>query len=325
MMYPKNRKRRLRKSAALRDLVQETQLHPDDFIVPLFVVEGKGVKEEIPSMPNVFRMSLDEIQKELRLLWSMGLKGVLVFAKVAESLKDNTGTEALNPNGLMQRAIQTIKGTVPEMVVFSDVALDPYSSFGHDGIVEDNSILNDATIEVLAQMALSHAQAGADVVAPSDMMDGRVMHIRKALEKSGFTDTCIMSYSVKYASNFYGPFRDALDSTPGFGDKKTYQMNPANRREAIDEVMLDIKEGADMVMVKPGLAYLDILRDVYNAIDVPLAVYQVSGEYAMLRAAAEKGWLDYPSVMMEQLIAFKRSGASIIASYSAKDAVDLLG
>jgi porphobilinogen synthase len=224
----------------------------------------------------------------------------------------------------MQRAIQTIKGTVPEMVVFSDVAIDPYSSFGHDGIVEDNSILNDATIEVLAQMALSHAQAGADVVAPSDMMDGRVMHIRKALEKSGFIDTCIMSYAAKYASSFYGPFRDALDSAPSFGDKKTYQMNPANRREAIDEVILDIKEGADLVMVKPGLAYLDILRDVHNAIDVPLAVYQVSGEYAMLRAAAEKGWLDYPSVMMEQLIAFKRAGASIIASYSAKDAVDLL-
>ena len=272
-----------------------------------------------------FRMSLDEIQKEVRLLWSMGLKGVLVFAKVEESLKDNAGSEALNPNGLMQRAIQTIKGTVPEMVVFSDVALDPYSSFGHDGIVEDNRILNDATIEVLAQMALSHAQAGADVVAPSDMMDGRVMHIRKALEKSGFIDTCIMSYAAKYASNFYGPFRDALDSAPGFGDKKTYQMNPANRREAIDEVMLDVKEGADLVMVKPGLAYLDILRDMHNAIDVPLAVYQVSGEYAMLRAAAEKGWLDYPSVMMEQLIAFKRSGASIIASYSAKDAVNLLG
>ena len=325
MMYPNNRKRRLRKSAALRDLVQETQLHPDDFIVPLFVVEGKGVKHEIPSMPNVFRMSLDEIQKEVQLLWSMGLKGVLVFAKVEESLKDNAGTEALNPNGLMQRAIQTIKGTVPKMVVFSDVALDPYSSFGHDGIVEDNSILNDTTIEVLAQMALSHAQAGADVVAPSDMMDGRVMHIRKALEKSVFIDTCIMSYAAKYASSFYGPFRDALDSAPGFGDKKTYQMNPANRREAIDEVILDIKEGADLVMVKPGLAYLDILRDVHNAIDVPLAVYQVSGEYAMLRAAAEKGWLDYPSVMMEQLIAFKRAGASIIASYSAKDAIDLLG
>ena len=325
MMYPNNRKRRLRKSAALRDLVQETQLHPDDFIVPLFVVEGKGVKHEIPSMPNVFRMSLDEIQKEVRLLWSMGLKGVLVFAKVEESLKDNAGKEALNPNGLMQRAIQTIKGTVPKMVVFSDVALDPYSSFGHDGIVEDNRILNDATIEILAQMALSHAQAGADVIAPSDMMDGRVMHIRKALEESGFIDTCIMSYAAKYASSFYGPFRDALDSAPGFGDKKTYQMNPANRREAIDEVMLDVKEGADLVMVKPGLAYLDILRDMHNAIDVPLAVYQVSGEYAMLRAAAEKGWLDYPSVMMEQLIAFKRAGASIIASYSAKDAIDLLG
>ena len=323
-MYPNNRKRRLRKSAALRDLVQETHLHPDDFIVPLFVVEGKGVKQEIPSMPNVFRMSLDEIQKEARLLWSMGLKGVLVFAKVEESLKDNAGTEALNPNGLMQRAIQTIKGTIPEMVVFSDVALDPYSSFGHDGIVKDNSILNDATIEVLAQMALSHAQAGADVVAPSDMMDGRVMHIRKALEKSEFIDTCIMSYAAKYASSFYGPFRDALDSAPGFGDKKTYQMNPANRREAIDEVILDIKEGSDLVMVKPGLAYLDILREVRNAVDVPLAVYQVSGEYAMLRAAAEKGWLDYNLVMMEQLIAFKRAGASIIASYSAKDAVDLL-
>jgi len=324
MMYPNNRKRRLRKSAALRDLVQETHLHPDDFIVPLFVVEGKGVKQEIPSMPNVFRMSLDEIQKEARLLWSMGLKGVLVFAKVEESLKDNAGTEALNPNGLMQRAIQTIKGTIPEMVVFSDVALDPYSSFGHDGIVKDNSILNDATIEVLAQVALSHAQAGADVVAPSDMMDGRVMHIRKALEKSEFIDTCIMSYAAKYASSFYGPFRDALDSAPGFGDKKTYQMNPANRREAIDEVILDIKEGSDLVMVKPGLAYLDILREVRNAVDVPLAVYQVSGEYAMLRAAAEKGWLDYNLVMMEQLIAFKRAGASIIASYSAKDAVDLL-
>lgn len=325
MMYPNIRKRRLRKSAALRDLIQETQLHPNDFIVPLFVVEGKGVKQEIPTMPKVYRMSLDEIQQEVRLLWSMGLKGVLVFAKVEERLKDNAGSEALNANGLMQRAIQTIKATVPEMAVFSDVALDPYSSFGHDGIVENNRILNEPTIEVLAQMALSHAQAGADVVAPSDMMDGRVMHIRNALEKGGFTNTCIMSYAAKYASNFYGPFRDALDSAPGFGDKKTYQMNPANRREALDEVLLDIQEGADLVMVKPGLAYLDILRDVYNATQVPLAIYQVSGEYAMLRAAAEKGWLDYTDVMMEQLIAFKRAGASIIATYSAKDAVDLLG
>ena len=324
-MYPNRRKRRLRKSAALRDLVQETHIHPDDFIVPLFAVEGKGVKEEIPSMPNIYRMSLDEIQKEVRLLWKMGLKGVLVFAKVEDRLKDNAGTEALNPDGLMQRAIQTIKATVPEMVVFSDVALDPYSSFGHDGIVENNTIANDATVEVLAQMALSHAQAGADVVAPSDMMDGRVLHIRKALENRGFPDTCIMSYAAKYASSFYGPFRDALDSAPGFGDKKTYQMNSANRQEAIDEVLLDIEEGADIVMVKPGIAYLDILRDLHNTVDSPLAVYQVSGEYAMLRAAAEKGWLDYETVMMEQLLAFKRAGASIIASYSAKDAVTLLG
>ena len=324
-MYPIHRKRRLRKSAALRDLVQETRLHPHDFIVPLFVVEGKSVKEEIPSMPNIYRMSLDEIQKEVRLLWKMGLKGVLVFAKVEDRLKDNAGTEALNPDGLMQRAIQTIKATVPEMVVFSDVALDPYSSFGHDGIVENNTIVNDETVEVLAQMALSHAQAGADVVAPSDMMDGRVLHIRKALENSGFPGTCIMSYAAKYASSFYGPFRDALDSAPGFGDKKTYQMNPANRKEAMDEVLLDIEEGADLVMVKPGLAYLDILRDLCDTTNVPLAVYQVSGEYAMLRAAAEKGWLDYESVMMEQLLAFKRAGASIIASYSAKDAVALLG
>jgi porphobilinogen synthase len=323
-MYPIRRKRRLRKSDALRDLVQETHIHPHDFIVPLFVVEGKSVKEEIPSMPNICRMSLDEIQKEVRLLWKMGLKGVLVFAKVEDRLKDNSGTEALNPDGLMQRAIQTIKATVPEMVVFSDVALDPYSSFGHDGIVENNTIVNDATIDVLAQMALSHAQSGADVVAPSDMMDGRVMHIREALENSGFPDTCIMSYAAKYASSFYGPFRDALDSAPGFGDKKTYQMNPANRKEAMDEVLLDIEEGADLVMVKPGLAYLDILRDLRDTIDVPLAVYQVSGEYAMLRAAAEKGWLDYETVMMEQLLAFKRAGASIIASYSAKDAVTLL-
>ena len=324
-MYPISRKRRLRKSAALRDLVQETHLNPHDFIVPLFVVEGKSVKEEIPSMPNIYRMSLDEIQKEVRLLWKMGLKGVLVFVKVEDRLKDNAGTEALNADGLMQRAIQSIKATVPEMVVFSDVALDPYSSFGHDGIVEENTIVNDATVDVLAQMALSHAQAGADVVAPSDMMDGRVLHIRKALENSGFLDTCIMSYAAKYASSFYGPFRDALDSAPGFGDKKTYQMNPANRKEAKDEVLLDIEEGADLVMVKPGLAYLDILRDLHDTTNVPLAVYQVSGEYAMLRAAAEKGWLDYEMVMMEQLLAFKRAGASIIASYSAKDAVALLG
>jgi len=323
-MYPLERSRRLRKSATLRDLVRETQLSSNDFLVPLFVVEGKKKREAIPSMPSYERLSLDELEKEVKLLWSMGLKAVLLFVKVDDALKDNAGTEALNPNGLMQRAIQTVKAAVPEMVVFTDVALDPYSSFGHDGIVENNFILNDATNQVLAQMALSHAEAGADVVAPSDMMDGRVKCIREALEKHRFVDTCIMSYSAKYASGFYGPFRDALDSAPGFGDKKTYQMDFGNRLEALKEVSQDIEEGADIVMVKPGIAYLDILREISNKVHVPVAVYQVSGEYAMLKAAAEKGWLDYESVMMEQLIAFKRAGASIIATYSAKEAVRLL-
>lgn len=323
-MYPLERSRRLRKSAALRDLVRETRLSPNDFLVPLFVVEGKKKREAIPSMPDYDRLSLDELEKEAKLLWSMGLKAVLLFVKVDDHLKDNAGTEALNPNGLMQRAIQTVKAAVPEMVVFTDVALDPYSSFGHDGIVENNGILNDPTNEVLAQMALSHAQAGADVVAPSDMMDGRVKSIRQELEKQGFVDTCIMSYSAKYASGFYGPFRDALDSAPGFGDKKTYQMDFGNRLEALKEVRQDIEEGADIVMVKPGIAYLDIVREVTQTAEVPVAVYQVSGEYAMLKAAAEKGWLDYETVMMEQLMAFKRAGASVIATYCAKDAIALL-
>ncbi len=323
-MYPLERSRRLRKSAALRDLVRETRLSTNDFLVPLFVVEGKKKREAIPSMPDYDRLSLDELEKEAKLLWSMGLKAVLLFVKVDDHLKDNAGTEALNPNGLMQRAIQTVKAAVPEMVVFTDVALDPYSSFGHDGIVENNRILNDPTNEVLAQMALSHAQAGADVVAPSDMMDGRVKSIRQELEKQGFVDTCIMSYSAKYASGFYGPFRDALDSAPGFGDKKTYQMDFGNRLEALKEVRQDIEEGADIVMVKPGIAYLDIVREVTQTAEVPVAVYQVSGEYAMLKAAAEKGWLDYETVMMEQLMAFKRAGASVIATYCAKDAIALL-
>ncbi len=323
-MYPLERSRRLRKSAALRDLVRETRLSTNDFLVPLFVVEGKKKREAIPSMPDYDRLSLDELEKEAKLLWSMGLKVVLLFVKVDNHLKDNAGTEALNPNGLMQRAIQTVKAAVPEMVVFTDVALDPYSSFGHDGIVENNRILNDPTNEVLAQMALSHAQAGADVVAPSDMMDGRVKSIRQELEKQGFVDTCIMSYSAKYASGFYGPFRDALDSAPGFGDKKTYQMDFGNRLEALKEVRQDIEEGADIVMVKPGIAYLDIVREVTQTAEVPVAVYQVSGEYAMLKAAAEKGWLDYETVMMEQLMAFKRAGASVIATYCAKDAIALL-
>lgn len=324
-MYPIKRNRRLRSSEAVRSMVREQQLSPTDFIVPLFAVEGSDVKEEIASMPDYYRMSLDHLKKEVQELWSMGLQTVLLFVKVPDTLKDNKGTEALNPEGLMQRAIALVKETVPEMVVMTDVALDPYSSFGHDGIVEKGVIVNDTTVEVLAQMALSHAQAGADFVAPSDMMDGRILAIRTLLEQEHFHNTGILSYSAKYASGFYGPFRSALDSAPGFGDKKTYQMDFHNRKEALLEAELDIEEGADIVMVKPGLAYLDIIRDLSNQVDVPIAAYQVSGEYAMLKAAAEKGWIEYDAIMYEQLIAFKRAGASLIATYCAKDAVRILG
>ena len=323
-MYPLIRNRRLRSSAAMRNLVRETTLTPHDFLVPLFITEGNGIREEIPSMPGYFRLSLDQLASEVNQLWAMNLQAVLLFVKVPDNLKDNEGTEAVNPNGLMQRAIKEIKNAQPEMLVMTDVALDPFSSYGHDGIVADGKILNDETNEVLAAMSVSHAQAGADVVAPSDMMDGRILTIREALEEAGFTDTAIMSYSAKYASAFYGPFRDALDSAPGFGDKKTYQMDPANRFEAIKETQMDIDEGADIVMVKPGLAYLDIVREIRNEVDVPVAVYQVSGEYAMLKAAAAKGWLDHDAVMMEQLTSIKRAGANIIASYFARDAVRLL-
>ena len=323
-MFPLQRNRRLRKSSSMRALVQEHQLTPNDFIVPLFVIEGQQKKEEILSMPGYYRYSEDLIAEKVKSLWSQGLKSVLVFIKVQDSLKDNKGTEALNPKGLMQRAIQTIKNVVPEMIVMTDVALDPYSSFGHDGIVNDGKIINDTTVELLAKIACSHAHAGADVVAPSDMMDGRILSIRKSLEALNFNDTAIMSYSAKYASSFYGPFRNALDSSPGFGDKKTYQMDFGNRREAITETRRDIEEGADIVMVKPGMAYLDIIRDLRETIDAPIAAYQVSGEYAMLKAAAEKGWLDHDAVMIEQLIAFKRAGAQMIATYFAEDAVKLL-
>ncbi len=328
-MYPLIRPRRLRSSEAIRSLVRETIISPNDFLVPLFVVEGKGIKEEIPSMPNYYRLSLDNLTKEVKELWKMGLHSVLLFVKVPDNLKDNKGSEALNENGLMQLAIKTVKNACPEMLVMTDVALDPYSSYGHDGIVADGEILNDESIEVLTEMSLSHAKAGADFVAPSDMMDGRILSIREALEDEGYLNTGIMAYSAKYASAFYGPFRDALDSAPVDiknvpKDKKTYQMDYANRFEAIRETQLDIDEGADIVMVKPGLCYLDIVREIKNEVDVPVAVYQVSGEYAMVKAAAEKGWLDHDAVMMEQLTAIKRAGANIIASYFAKDAVKLL-
>lgn len=324
-MFPLQRNRRLRKSPEVRALVREHMLTVDDFIVPLFVVEGTKVKEEIPSMPDYYRMSLDLLTDEVKELWALGLKCVLLFVKVPDLYKDNKGTEALNPKGLMQQAIQTVKATCPDMVVMTDVALDPYSSYGHDGIVENGKIVNDPTKSVLAQMALSHAHAGADFVAPSDMMDGRVEHIRETLETEGFPHTGIMSYSAKYASSFYGPFRDALDSAPGFGNKKTYQMDFHNRKEALAETQLDIDEGADIVMVKPGIAYLDIIRDLADQIETPIAAYQVSGEYAMLKAAALKGWIDYDAVVYEQLIAFKRAGASLIATYTAKDAARIIG
>tara|TARA_R110000744_G_scaffold9861_5_gene31281 strand:+ start:1013 stop:2002 length:990 start_codon:yes stop_codon:yes gene_type:complete len=329
-MYPLIRNRRLRSSEAIRSLVRETIISPSDFLVPLFVVEGKGIKEEIASMPNYYRLSLDNLTKEVKELWKMGLRSVLLFVKVPDNLKDNSGSEALNENGLMQLAIKTVKNACPEMLVMTDVALDPYSSYGHDGIVADGQILNDESVEVLGEMSVSHAKAGADFVAPSDMMDGRILSIREALEDEGYLNTGIMAYSAKYASAFYGPFRDALDSAPVDiknvpKDKKTYQMDYANRFEAIRETQMDIEEGADIVMVKPGLCYLDIVREIKNEVDVPVAVYQVSGEYAMVKAAAEKGWLDHDAVMMEQLTAIKRAGANIIASYFAKDAVKLLG
>lgn len=328
-MFPLRRNRRLRTSEALRAMVRETIVTPSDFIVPLFVVEGKGVKDEISSMPGYYRLSLDNLQKEIKELWKMGLKSVLLFVKVDDKLKDNAGTEALNPDGLMQRAIKTVKETEPQMVVMTDVALDPFSSFGHDGIVGGGKIINDDSSAVLAEMGLSHANAGADFIAPSDMMDGRIFEMRTLLEDEGYHDVGIMSYSAKYASAFYGPFRDALDSAPVDlkdipKDKKTYQMDYANREEAIKETLMDVDEGADIVMVKPGLCYLDIVRDIKNAVNIPVSVYQVSGEYAMIKAASEKGWLDHDAVVLEQTYAIKRAGADLIASYFAKDVVKLI-
>lgn len=328
-MVPLQRNRRLRTTESIRRLVRETHISPDDFLVPLFVVEGKDLRQEIPSMPNYYRLSLDHLENEVKQLWNLGLCAVLLFVKIPDDLKDNAGSEALNEHGLMQRAIKTVKNACPDMLVMTDVALDPYSSYGHDGIVRDGQILNDETVSILAEMSVSHARTGADFVAPSDMMDGRVQVIREALEDEEFTNTGIMSYSAKYASSFYGPFRDALDSAPVDQEnvpknKKTYQIDPANRLEALKHAKMDIEQGADIIMVKPGLCYLDIVRDIKNQVHVPIAVYQVSGEYAMLKAAAEKGWLDHDTVLMEQLIAIKRAGANIIASYFARDVVRIL-
>jgi porphobilinogen synthase len=325
IMYLQRRNRILRTNASIRSLVAETTLTPNDFIAPLFIDEGENVRTEIASMPNYYRNSLDITVKEVKELYSMGIKCVLLFVKAADETKDNTGAEAWNPNGLMQRSIKAIKDAVPEMIVMTDVALDPYSIYGHDGIVKDGEIVNDETVEALVKMSISHAQAGADFIAPSDMMDGRIAAMRAALEENGFTKTGIMAYSAKYASCFYGPFRDALDSAPGFGDKKTYQMDYANRREAIKETLMDVEEGADIVMVKPAMAYLDIIREVKNAVDVPVSAYHVSGEYAMIKAASKMGWLNEDKAILESLGSIKRAGADLIATYFAKDAVKLLG
>jgi len=329
-MFPLQRGRRLRANESIRSLVRETTLSPSDFMFPMFIAEGENVQVEIPSMPGIFRRSIDLTVKEIKEVFDLGIRAVNIYVKVDESLKDNTGKEAWNPNGLMQQAIRAIKTACPEMIVMPDVALDPYSIYGHDGIIENGDVANDATNDALVKMAVSHAQAGADFVAPSDMMDGRVLRLRQGLDAAGFENVGIMSYSAKYASAFYGPFRDALDSAPREADvvvpkdKKTYQMDYANRIEAIKEALWDVEEGADMVMVKPGIAYLDIVREVKNAVNVPVTVFHVSGEYAMIKAAAERGWLDHDKIMMEQLMCIKRAGASLISTYFAKEAAVLL-
>lgn len=336
-MFPLHRGRRLRVNESIRSLVRETTLSPRDFMFPMFIAEGENYKVEIPSMPGIFRRSIDLTVEEVKELFALGIRAVNIYVKVSDDLKDNTGKEAWNDNGLMQRAIRAIKAACPEMIVMPDVALDPYSIYGHDGIIEKGDVANDETNDALVKMAVSHAKAGADFVAPSDMMDGRVLRLRQGLDAAGFHNVGIMSYSAKYASAFYGPFRDALDSAPKEADvevvaervevpkdKKTYQMDYANRIEAVKEALWDVEEGADMVMVKPGIAYLDIVREVKNAVDVPVTVFHVSGEYAMIKAAAEKGWLDHDKIMMEQLMCIKRAGASLISTYFAKEAAILL-
>jgi len=305
-------------------MIRETWLHPSDLILPLFVVEGQNLKIEIESMPDCYRLSPDLIVEEAKSAQQLGIPAVALFPALSDLQKDHLATESTNPNGLLQRTVRLLKSSVPAITVVTDVAMDPYSIDGHDGLVEDGRILNDPTLEILAKMALSQAEAGSDIIAPSDMMDGRVGYIRKELDKRDFSDVSILSYSAKYASAFYGPFRDALDSAPKEGDKKTYQMDPANRFEALREVFADVNEGADLVMVKPALAYLDIISDVKASVNLPVVAYNVSGEYAMIKSAAQMGWLDETATMMETLIAIKRSGADLILTYFAKSVAELL-
>lgn len=322
MIHTPYRPRRLRKSAAIRGLIRETTLAPSDFIQPLFVCEGTGQRQPIETMPGQERLSVDELVKECRDLLELGVGAVNLFGYSQQ--KDDQASQAHNPDGLIPRAVRAIKAEVPEICVQTDIALDPYTEHGHDGLVVNGEIVNDETVEVLCKMALTHAEAGVDWVAPSDMMDGRIGAIRLELDEAGFTQVGILAYSAKYASCFYGPFRGALDSAPKSGDKKTYQMDPSNVLEAIREIELDIDEGADVVMVKPALAYLDVIAHAREKFDVPIAAYNVSGEYAMVMAAAEKGWLDKDRAMMEMLISIKRAGADMILTYFAKQAATLL-
>jgi porphobilinogen synthase len=313
------RPRRNRKSAVIRDMIQETQVTASNLIFPLFIVEGTNQKVEVSSMPGIYRFSIDQLLKEVESCMNLGLKAFDLFPNIEESLKDKYATESYRDGNLYLRAIEAVKKNFPEACVITDVAMDPYSSDGHDGLVENGEILNDPTLEILGKMALAHAHAGADIIAPSDMMDGRIGYIRTVLDDAGFTQVSLMSYTAKYASAFYGPFRDALESAPKHGDKKTYQMNPANQREALIEAELDAMEGADFLMVKPGLPYLDVVKLLHDQFDLPIACYNVSGEYAMLKAAAKNGWLDEQRATMEVLTSIRRAGATAILTYHAKE------
>ncbi|GAB3288908.1 porphobilinogen synthase [Hymenobacter humi] len=325
-MLPTHRPRRNRKSEVIRDMVQETRLTTHDFIFPLFLIEGQNQALEVKSMPGIYRYSADKIIDEVGQCVELGIKTFAPFPSISDSLKDRLAKESANPEGLYLKTVADIKRQFPDVVLMTDVAMDPYSSDGHDGVVDADSgeILNDATLEVLGQMALAQARAGADIIGPSDMMDGRVAWIRRVLDENAFQHVSIMSYTAKYASAFYGPFRDALDSAPKKGDKKSYQMNPANKREALRELALDEAEGADMVMIKPALSYLDVIHAVKENTHLPVTAYNVSGEYAMVKAAAQNGWLDGEKTMMEVLTSIKRAGADAILTYFAKEAAAVL-
>lgn len=324
MSYLNRRPRRNRKSAAVRDLTQETILTVKDLIYPMFVVEGKGVKSEIKSMPGIHRFSIDTLLEDLREVVDLGIPSVCLFPNYPEDKKDSIASESYKEGTLYLNALKAVKDKFPELALMTDIAMDPYSSDGHDGFVENGEVINDVTLDILGKMAVAQAKAGADILGPSDMMDGRVGYIRSMLDDEGFTDVSIMSYTAKYASAYYGPFRDALDSAPKFGDKKTYQMNPANKREALLEAQLDVEEGADFLMVKPALAYLDIISMLHDHFDLPVTAYNVSGEYAMVKAAAQNGWLDGERIMMENLMSIRRAGAKGILTYFAKEAAQVL-